>query len=231
MLVWITRSQPGASRLAAALLEQGVDVLVAPVLEVEPVAVPDLSATFDVVVFLSESAVVSGAEKIRLTGSTVLAVGERTRTALGERGIKAEVPLQHSSVGLLELPALTTVSNKQILLISGESGLSILAEELTSRGATITQLAVYRRVAVETLAVEHCELLPEVGVIAVSSGDGFENAARLWFAANGNADVPVLVPSERVALQGNQVGLVNVHDCAGADSDAVLRGLENIGPH
>lgn len=229
MRVWITRSQPGAGRLAAVLQSHGVEVLVAPVLEIEPIAVTPPSHSFDAVVFLSEHAAVLGARNIAIEDSVVLAVGERTSAALAELGIEATVPKLRSSVGLLELPELTEVLDKRILLVAGMAGRDMLSCELTSRGAEIDRLIVYRRVAVDRLSSAHRSQLGEVEMIVVSSGDGFENAARLWFLANGNADVPVLVPSERVALQGKTVGLANVHDCAGADSDAVLRGLAIFG--
>ncbi len=227
--VWITRTQPGAGRLGASLQRHGLEVLVAPVLEIEPIAATAPHRNFDVVVFLSEHAVVLGAGKIRMENSVVLAVGERTGAALAELGVEATVPVLHSSAGLLELEELTEVANRRILLVAGIAGLDLLAEELTSRGAQIEGLSVYRRVAVDELSAEQCGELSDVEIIAVSSGDGFQNAARLWFAANGNADVPVLVPSERVALKGKTLGLANVHDCAGADFDAVFRGLTDVG--
>jgi len=40
--------------------------------------------------------------------------------------------------------------------------------------------------------------------------------------------VPVLVPSARVAALGVELGLRNLHDCAGADSAAWLRGLAAV---
>ncbi len=227
--MWITRSQPGADRLAAVLQSHGVEVLVAPVLEIEPIAVTPPSISFDAVVFLSEHAAVLGAQNIAIGDSVVLAVGERTGAALAELGIEATVPKLRSSVGLLELPELTEVLDKRILLVAGMAGRDLLSCELTSRGAEIDRLIVYRRVAIDRLSADQRGQLGEVEMIIVASGDGFENAARLWFLANGNADVPVLVPSERVALKGKTVGLANVHDCAGADSDAVLRGLAIFG--
>ncbi len=227
MRVWITRTQPGAGRLAADLRRRGVDVLVAPVLVIEAIAVMP-PTRFDTVVFLSEHAAILGAKKIGIDGSVVLAVGDRTAAVLAELGAQATVPLLHSSVGLLELPELTAVRGKRILLVAGLSGRDLLARELASRGAKVEEFSVYRRVALDRLLPEQCSQLSKVDMIAVSSGDGFENAARLWLLANGNANVPVLVPSERVALKGRTLGLPNVHDCAGADSDAVLRGLAGI---
>ena len=59
-------------------------------------------------------------------------------------------------------------------------------------------------------------------------GFGSENMARLWFAAAGRIDVPVLVPSQRVAALGGQLGFSRVHACAGASADALLDGLSAI---
>ena len=64
--------------------------------------------------------------------------------------------------------------------------------------------------------------------IAVASGDGFAAVARLWFAAGGRGDVPVLVPSSRVAELGSELGFSNVHTCAGAGADALIEALESV---
>ena len=225
MSVWITRSQPGADRLAAELERHGVEVLVAPVLDIEPIPVTFPESDFEVVVFLSEHAVTSSTGNISLRTSSVLAVGARTGKTLADRGISATVPSLHSSEGLLECPELTNVRNKRILLVAGEAGRQLLAEDLTRRGAKVHELPVYRRLAVENLSAEKSRQLRDVEMIAIASGDGFVNAARLWFAAGRNADVRVLVPSARVAFKGESLGFANVHDCAGSDTDAVLRGI------
>ncbi|MDH3643225.1 MAG: uroporphyrinogen-III synthase, partial [Gammaproteobacteria bacterium] len=96
-----------------------------------------------------------------------------------------------------------------------------LQQTLTDRGARVEKFAVYKRQAVEAVDQD----LTGVEAIAVASGDGFESMARVWFAADGSSDVPVFVPSPRVAAKGARLGFSRVFTCAGASADALLDGL------
>jgi len=63
--VWITRSQPGADRQAAALRDAGHEVVVAPVIRIEATGSAPPAGPFDVLVFLSEHAVRAGLAPLR----------------------------------------------------------------------------------------------------------------------------------------------------------------------
>ncbi|HEX7036578.1 MAG TPA: uroporphyrinogen-III synthase [Pseudomonadales bacterium] len=224
----MSRSQPGADRQAAELRAAGHRVVVAPVLAIEALQPPLPAGDFDLVLFLSEHAVRFGltaiAELSWFGAARVLAVGARTAERLAERGVDPEVPAEPTSEGLLALPTLERVAGRRVLLVAGEGGRSLLAETLTARGAEVVRYECYRRVALDRLdpAVLDCD------VLIAASGDGLEQAARLWRAHGGRDDLAVLVPSARVAALGVELGFVNLHDCAGADSAAWLRGLAEL---
>lgn len=232
MKVWISRSQPGADRQADDLRRSGHQVVVAPVIDIEPLrpALPD--AACDQVIFLSEHAVRLGLPSlIRLrwfASAGVVAVGARTATVLEAvlqaRQVSVAAPAVATSEGLLALAQFVAPRGRSILLVAGAEGRSLLEQQLTARGARVQRYPCYRRVIVSALdpAVLDCD------VIVAASGDGLRQVAKLWLGAAGRADVPVLVPSARVAGLGVEVGFCNLHDCGGADSDAWLRGLAQV---
>jgi hypothetical protein len=88
---------------------------------------------------------------------------------------------------------------------------------------------VERFVCYQRRARPHVNIDPDaIDAIVASSADGLAEVARLWFAAAGRLDVPVLVPSARVGARGVALGFRNVHDCQGADAAAVLRVLRTL---
>jgi uroporphyrinogen-III synthase len=226
--VWLTRSEPGASRHAALIEAAGHACVVAPVLDVEavPGAAPD--GVFDVVIFLSEHAVRLGLPRVhsllRQPGTSVLAVGARTAGVLETAGVPAAHPARADSEGLLQMPALLAARGSRVLLVSGAGGREVLGPALVARGAHVERFVCYQR-----RARPHVDIDPNrIDAIVASSADGLAQAARLWFAAGGGADLPVLVPSARVGASAVALGFRNVHDCQGPDAAAVLRVLRTL---
>ena len=222
--VWITRSQPGAERQAQELREAGYPVLVLPVLKIEAIDNRVPETAIEKVIFLSEHAV-HGVDDPRVyQDRMVFAVGLQTAAALEKAGISAITGDRATSEGLLQLPRLQAVKDQGVLIVAGEGGRDLLAAMLTQRGARVSRLNCYRRVAGADQAPDPTT----IAVIVVASGDGFELVARLWFAAQGAPDVPVLVPSTRVAAIGAQLGFTRIEICAGAASADWLAGLRKL---
>lgn len=226
MRVWITRSQPGADRQAAALRADGHHALVAPVIRISPLAGPPPAGPWTDLVFLSEHAVRFGVPGLRAAGVdpallAVFAVGSSTAARLAELGISATVPRLASSEGLLALPEFVDPRRHSVLIVAGKGGRDVLARELRHRGARTGTFAVYQREPIDHVD----EDLTGVEAIVVGSGDGIEIMARLWFATHGRSDVPVFVPSRRVADLAGKLGFSRVYTCAGASADALLDGL------
>ncbi len=221
MSIWITRSEPGATALAASLEGAGFKPFKAPVLSIEPLAFELPEGRFDAAIFLSAHGVRSAARTLEGRFRRAFAVGRRTQQALLDSGIEAVAAAVESSEGLLaDLPAL---AGERVLLVSGVGGRNVLGPGLERRGAEVQRLAVYRRVP----ASPSIDCAPIAAAVA-SSGDGFRQAAKVWFAAGGAPGLPVLVPSARVGALGPGLGLANVVECAGADSPAVLAALRSM---
>ena len=79
MKVWITRSEPGASRLARVLSERGLEPVVAPMVGIEPLDVTPPAAA-SVCVVLSEHAARAAARVRPRLG--FVAIGNRTADVL-----------------------------------------------------------------------------------------------------------------------------------------------------
>jgi uroporphyrinogen-III synthase len=226
--VWVSRSRPGAERQAAALREAGYEPVVAPVIEIETLEQTPPEGPFDTVIFLSEHAVRLGLPALEqlpwFAGTQRLAVGARTAAGLELRGLNVAIPPVATSEGLLDLTRLRRLQRRRVLLVTGAGGRSLLDRELVARGALVRRLECYRRVVRQRLEadVHGCD------AVIAASGEGLRQVATLWLGAGGRADVPVLVPSARVARLGVELGLFNLHDCGGADSDAWLRGLAQL---
>lgn len=223
-MLWLTRSEPGASRQADELRAEGHRVLVAPVLQIEATAAPVPSGSADIVIFLSEHAVSHAAAFDFAAAAEIFAVGARTRQALADIGLAARTPDLESSEGLLELPELAAVAGKRVILVAGEGGRSLLAETLRARGARVDEYRCYRRRAVTNLPVP----VAGIRVIVAASGDGLRALAAIWQAAQGDFDVPLLVPSSRVAEIARELRFTRVIVCGGADTRAILSGLKQI---
>lgn len=229
MRVWVTRSQPGADRQADDLRRGGHEAVVAPVLKAVATPRPPPEGPFDVVIFLSEHAVRFGLPLLQqqpwMSRARVLAVGARTAAVLEAAGVDARMPAgPATSEGLLSSPMLEDVAGRRVLLVRGRGGRAVLAAELRKRGAVVVGYACYRREALSRVDVE----VRVCDAILVSSGEGLREVVQLWRAAAGRDDVPVLVPSARVARLGVELGFSNLHDCGGADSGAVLAALRRL---
>lgn len=224
MRVWLTRSEPGASRQAKDLRAHGHEVLVVPVIETEALSEPLPDGPFDTVVFVSEHAVRFGLAALEASdgfgSAAVLAIGARTAAVLEQAGHPTENPDQATSEGLLALPALQHPG--RVLIVAGHGGRQVLEPALARRGGQVRRFECYRRRAVAPPSgsgVLSCD------AVIAASGEALQMVAEFWIGAGGRADVPVLVPSARVAALGVELGLKTLHDCNGADSNAWLRGL------
>lgn len=221
MRVWITRSQPGADRQADELRGHGFEVLVAPVIAIEPVAAPPPAGPFSHVLFLSEQAVRHCTFVHALENARLYAVGRATARALAARALVAEVPEDASSEGLLELLDTPSLAGARVLIVAGEGGRKTLRDALTGLGARVTEHLCYRRLP----APVGPETLAGVSAVLVASQDGFRLVARLWFDSGGRGDLLVITASERIADLAAELGFSNVRVANGAASEDWIAAL------
>lgn len=234
----ITRSQPGADSMARALNEAGYRTSVCPMLNIEPLStardkVQRLGPISQVVCLSLAAArhgvpmLIEGAPDI-VRGANWIAVGRGTADALREAGIDATFPPVETSEGLLALPDLAQLKGQRILLLSGEGGRTLLADELRKRGAEPIRLAVYRRTVPGGELLRDADIdIADIAAVIVSSGEGGSAWAHCWQKAGGSLSVPVVVPSARVAVQMRTLGCAEVLVSGGASAEAVINLLDS----
>jgi uroporphyrinogen-III synthase len=163
MRVVVTRPQADSERTAAALEALGHEVLVAPLMRVEPVAV-DLAGTWSAIVITSANALqaipatADGAKTL-----PVFAVGDRSAEAARRAGF-AEVSSANGDINdLVRLVATRGAGAKAPLLyLAGEDRSGDLVAQLAAHGIDAEMKVVYRVVA---------EVFPPVLAAALESGD------------------------------------------------------------
>ena len=164
-------------------------------------------------------------------GLSTIAVGPATAKTLS---LLLDVDIIQPSGGvtsedLLKLPLLNDVGGKKIAIVRAQGGRELLAGTLRARGAQVDYLEAYRRTPVDYDAAGFCERLKTAGVnvLTVTSS---ESLHRLQTMLADNKEqmslLPLLVPSERIALQARELGFVKVVNANGADPENFLRALE-----
>ncbi|MGH7671898.1 MAG: uroporphyrinogen-III synthase [Gemmatimonadales bacterium] len=161
----VTRAREQAGDLVRALQAHGADIVVAPVIRIEPLrdldalrsALDTLSA-FRWVVFTSQNAVQVVFDRLSAWGLTprvfasaaVAAIGTATAAALAERGVPpALVPDEFVGEALVEaLAARGALRGSRVLIPSAQDAREALAAGLRAHGAEAVVIPIYRTVPV-----------------------------------------------------------------------------------
>ena len=158
----------------------------------------------------------------------VIAVGHATWQALQALGINASLPEKHDSEGLLALPPLQYVQEKTVLIVRGDGGRELIAEDLRNRGATVHYFESYRRVwrnySVELIKTWHqqqinCILITsnallEFIVNLIGDTDSYWREQCLW-----------IVVSNRIANNAKNMGINRIITANGASTKAIINAL------
>lgn len=147
MRVVLTRPQEDSERTAAALRAKGYDVLIAPLLRVEPIE-PKLTAAWGGVVITSANAVAAVASNAARDGLIKLplyAVGKRTADAAREVGFTTIVTAGGDVRDLVRNIVEYRADNKgPLLYLAGEDRSGDLIGDLAVRGIAAEMAVVYR---------------------------------------------------------------------------------------
>jgi uroporphyrinogen III methyltransferase/synthase len=151
LTVAVTRARAQASGLAAQLRALGANVVEAPAIRIEPLAVelPDPRG-YDLLVLTSPNGVQELFRHVRdaraLAGPTIAVVGPGTANALRARGIEADVvPTRAVGEGLAE--ALAGRSFARALVARAEGARDVVPDALRAAGTEVDVVALYRTVA------------------------------------------------------------------------------------
>jgi uroporphyrinogen-III synthase len=129
------------------------------------------------------------------------------------------------SEALLELPALTDVAGKRIVIFRGEGGRELLGDTLTARGAHLEYAECYRRTRprADVSPLMRAWARHEVHAVVVTSSGGmshlFDMVGKLgqaWLQKT-----PVFVPHPRIAEAARGLGVREVVLTAAGDEGIV----------
>ncbi|MDI2592691.1 uroporphyrinogen-III synthase [Pseudomonas sp. N3-W] len=240
----LTRPADESVALSNVLAENGIFSSCLPLLEIAPVAASDTMRKviqdldhYCAVIVVSKPAARIGVELVsqywpqppRLKWFTV---GAATAQILDDHGLDVSFPADgDDSEALLELAALREAiaqPGARVLILRGEGGRELLAERLRELGASVEYLELYRR----SLPHYATAVLPDrieaerLNGLVVSSGQGFVHLRQLAGDAWPRlAQLPLFVPSPRVAELAHAAGAQTVVDCRGASATALLTAL------
>lgn len=195
--VLVTRPQAQAEALVRPLRELGANVVLQPAIEIGPPeswqavdqAIGNLDQ-FDTVVFCSHNGVQHFLQRLLELGQDVRAfgpaqlavVGSKTAESLSNFHLQADlVPPDFRAESLVEIVA-PNVQGKNVLIVRASRGRDLLADELGSHGANVTQVTAYSHRDVETA---NSSVLAQadsdaIDWLTVTSSATAENLARLF---------------------------------------------------
>ncbi|SEM58844.1 uroporphyrinogen-III synthase [Pseudomonas sp. ok272] len=245
----LTRPADDSAALARFLAEQGVFSASLPLLEIAPLPVTDAMRQvirsldrYCAVIVVSKPAARIGLELVEQHGSPSpplkwFSVGAATARVLQDHGLDVSFPVDgDDSEALLALTSLHEAiarPDARVLILRGEGGRGLLAERLREQGASVDYLEVYRRDLppyADAVLSERIESERLNGLV-VSSGQGFEHLRQLAGAAwPVLAQLPLFVPSPRVAELARAAGAQTIVDCRGASAAALLTALRETRP-
>lgn len=151
--ILVTRPDNQSGELVEAITHAGWRAFKLPVLDIELRDVKDIARDAadidpaDIIIFISLNAVVGGLPAIDCSAAAIAAIGPATRSALASAGLDVSIYPEGraDSEHLLAHPSLLDVNGSNIVIVRGTRGRELLAETLRSRGARVSQLAVYER--------------------------------------------------------------------------------------
>ncbi|MBB1486433.1 uroporphyrinogen-III synthase [Oceanospirillum sediminis] len=156
--------------------------------------------------------------------------GQGSAAILEDFGLPVSWPGQgDNSEAMLEMPGLTDVSGKKILLCKGEGGRTLLKDTLVNRGASVSELILYRRTCPNLLSAERDILqFAELDVVIISSSDALDNLEQLTGLPAPLLDKTLLVSSPRLRQKARSIGFKRIVQAKGAGSRWQLAALESI---
>lgn len=240
--ILITRPEGKGVSLAQQLEQAGYQASLFPVLKIAYLTPSNTQLSplinADKIIFISQDAVNALAllKPNINTKAQFYAVGQQTAdTIYASFGVRAAIPKQYDSEGLLALKSLAEVDGSNIVLVKGQGGRPDIAKVLKERGAFLNNCVVYKREPVSELVnswTDHWQSNNVHGIVITSNAavdaifTPLAAPQKQWLQ-----QCQFYVASERIAayLQQQQVSLANIHIAAGASDDAMFACINQQG--
>lgn len=236
--VLITRPFEDAKALQALLAKAGIQSEVQPLVEIVPGSelnqLPSLVEQADILIAVSKHAILQAASKLKHWPSapTYLAVGLATRRhwqQLHQHPIICPEP--QTSEGLLQLPELESVKSANILILRGQSGRELLAEELAQRGARVNYCECYQRLPIELQGqscIQHWQQ-QQVSHWVATSAEQLNQVEQLCPVAEKGwlHQLKLITVSPRLAAQAQTLGFHHIELSQSANNADLLSTLKS----
>ena len=222
MNVWVTRSEPGASRLVTALQDANIQAKKCSAIQIiDRTPQRPMAENPDVCLVVSQHAATRYANSEFYRANTLhIAIGNASRAALGQ---DARVPMDATTEGILKLPELAD-SAKVIWLVSGVGGREDLEQALTERDHNVTKLEFYERQTAPMV-----DFVPEPNdIIEVSSVTALEAVASALNSDERKELIILLVPSERIAQAARDRKFYNTQIASSAEIADVVAAAKKM---
>lgn len=237
----ITRPAHQAQPLADLVRAAGGNPILFPVLEIlDAEDLGPLNALinrldeFDLAIFISPNAVNKAmnlitARRVLPQRLKVAAIGRGSVKELRHFGVASVIApsKKFDSEALLELPELTDVAGKQMVIFRGDGGRELLGDMLAARGARVEYAECYRRGKpnLDTAPLMKAWARNELHAITVTSSEGLRNLfdmigklGQTWLRKT-----PLFAPHPRIAATARELGLAVVIETGPGDEGLIAQ--------
>ncbi len=168
---------------------------------------------FDIAIFISTNAVQKSLPILLSAGPLpshlqLIGVGKRTvemLTAQGQLALCPPPPFNSEAVLTLSQLQPSAIQNRHVVIFRGEGGREWLATTLQQRGATVHYVNVYRR-ELPSLPPDWLDK-EKMDLIIVTSGEGLQNLFTLLKGQPWLYETPLVLMSQRLVPQAQQLGV------------------------
>lgn len=196
MRLLVTRPEPDGERTAERLRARGCEVMLSPLLRIEPV-VADLGDSWDAVALTSVNAARALAGHPALAALRTLplfAVGSRSADAARAQGFTHVISADGNAGDLVRLMATQLRPGSRVLYLAGEDRSADLGGELAAAGIDVQTRVVYRAVAASQFAAEVRAALEAGTIDGVLHFSRRTAAIYVECAAEAELSEPALAP-------------------------------------
>lgn len=233
----VTRPAAQARQLAGLIRAAGGIPVLFPVLEIldsgdlRPLhALIDRLEEFDLAIFISPSAVNKAMNLITARrqlppGLSIAAIGRGSARELKHFGVGEVIApaRKFDSEALLELPELTEIAGKRVVIFRGDGGRELLGDTLVARGAVLEYAECYRRGKPNSNAAPLLKAWArnELHAIVVTSSEGLHNLFDMVgkLGQSWLRKTPLFVTHARIAATARELGLAAVIEAGPGDAE------------
>lgn len=229
--IWITRSEPSASKLGELLSTGNMQTLIRPVIEIEDVdqwrdvCLPDMPPW--VVIVTSQHAALRYLKTPLVQDVLHIALGQATKDILSHARLQVSLPTQGSSEAVVAMPIFSDLpANSVIWLVAGVGGREILQEQLAKRHFTTLKFEFYRRVAANLDDFQ--EPFDVVEISSQTALDGVRHHMSYYRVGNAVPSPILVVASERLAKQARSDGFNQIVCAPSAEIGDVVATIREV---